>query len=57
MKPGEETEVVNVSGVLLEANVEPPVGEEDSVEPPGFGNLAFFLKTKSSMLPEKSSLM
>ena len=37
--------------------VEPPVGEEDALEPPGFGNLAFLFETKSSMLPEKSSLV
>ena len=40
-----------------EDTVEPPVGEEDAGKPPGFGNLAFFLESKSSMLPEKSSLV
>ena len=40
-----------------EGAVEPPVGEEGAVEPLCFGNLAFFLETKSSMLPEKSSLV
>ena len=42
-----------MSGGRREATDGPPVGKEGALESPGFGNLAFFLDTKSSILPEK----